>query len=137
MKTYKCIKKCQWQGRLWHVGDIVTTAEKPPEHFVPAAVVEEKPAKVKAPKAEPAKEKPAKTEEAPQAAEQEAEEKFNLMAFKAKLRKLGIEATNKDSKETVLKRYEEYKQMVAEAEKAGIEVPEGATKDEVLALIGG
>ena len=134
MKTYKCVKKCQWQGRLWHVGDIVTTAEKPPEHFVPAAVEE---VKVKAPKAEPAKEKPAKTEETPQAAEQEAEEKFNLMAFKAKLRKLGIEATNKDSKETVLKRYEEYKQMVAEAEKAGIEVPEGATKDEVLALIGG
>lgn len=134
MKTYKCIKKCQWQGRLWHVGDIVTTTEKPPEHFaLAAAVVEEKPAKVKAPK-------PAKTEEAPQVTEepqQENEEKFNLMAFKAKLRKLGIEATNKDSKETVLKRYEEYKQMVAEAEKAGIEVPEGATKDEVLALIGG
>lgn len=119
------------------MGDIVTTAENPPEHFVPAAVVEE--VKVKAPKAEPAKEKPVKTEEAPQVTEepQEAEEKFNLMAFKAKLRKLGIEATNKDSKETVLKRYEEYKQMVAEAEKAGIEVPEGATKDEVLALIGG
>lgn len=133
MKTYKCVKKCQWQGRLWHVGDIVTTAEKPPEHFVPAAVVEE----VKAPKEKPAKEKPVKTEETPQAEQQEAEEKFNLMAFKAKLRKLGIEATNKDSKETVLKRYEEYKQMVAEAEKAGIEVPEGATKDEVLALIGG
>ena len=118
------------------MGDLVTTAENPPEHFVPA-VVEEKPAKVKAPKAEPAKEQPAKTEETPQVTEQEAEEKFNLMAFKAKLRKLGIEATNKDSKETVLKRYEEYKQMVAEAEKAGIEVPEGATKDEVLALIGG
>lgn len=117
------------------MGDIVTTAEKPPEHFVPAAVVEE--VKVKAPKEKPAKEKPVKTEEAPQVTEQEAEEKFNLMAFKAKLRKLGIEATNKDSKETVLKRYEEYKQMVAEAEKAGIEVPEGATKDEVLALIGG
>lgn len=128
MKTYKCVKKCQWQGRLWHVGDIVTTAENPPEHFVPAAVVE----KVNAPK-----EKPVKTKETPQVTEQEAEEKFNLMAFKAKLRKLGIEATNKDSKETVLKRYEEYKQMVAEAEKAGIEVPEGATKDEVLALIGG
>ena len=133
MKTYKCVKKCQWQGRLWHVGDIVTTAENPPEHFVPAAVVE----KVNAPKAKPAKEKPVKTEETPQVTELEAEEKFNLMAFKAKLRKLGIEATNKDSKETVLKRYEEYKQMVAEAEKAGIEVPEGATKDEVLALIGG
>ena len=133
MKTYRCIKKCQWQCRLWNVGDIMTTAEVPPEHF--AETVAAPAEKSKADK------KPEKPKEAPQqvVAETEPDEKegFNIMAFKAKLRKLGIEATNKDSKETVLKRYEEYKQMVAEAEKAGIEVPEGATKDEVLALIGG
>lgn len=123
MKTYKCIKKCQWQARLWQVGDIVTTAAEVPEHFVETAAL---PVVAKPETPNPQTDVP-----------QETEEKFNLMAFKAKLRKLGIKVTNKDSKETVLKKYEEYKQMVAEAEKAGIEVPEGATRDEVLALIGG
>lgn len=127
MKTYICRKTCQWQHRLWHVGDKVTTAEKPPEHF---AETNEAPVKVIAPPAE----KPVQVIDDTLGDEKEG---FNIMAFKAKLRKLGIEVTNKDSKETVLKKYEEYKQMVAEAEKAGIEVPDGATKDEVLALIGG
>lgn len=127
MKTYICRKKCQWQHRLWHVGDKVTTAEKPSEHF---AETNEAPVKIIAPPAE----KPVQIIDDTLSDEKEG---FNIMAFKAKLRKLGIEVTNKDSKETVLKKYEEYKQMVAEAEKAGIEVPDGATKDEVLALIGG
>ena len=126
MKTYKCIKKCQWHCRLWQVGDTVTTAEKPSEHFVEIAALPIE--------AKPENEQQVIDDPAPQA---EGEEKFNLMAFKGKLRKLGIEVSNKDSKETVLKKYEEYKQMVAEAEKAGIDVPDGATKDEVLALIGG
>lgn len=125
MKTYICRKTCQWQHRLWHVGDKVTTAEKPPEHFVEIAA-----ATVKV--ITPETEKPVQVID-----DTDEKEGFNIMAFKAKLRKLGIEVTNKDSKETVLKKYEEYKQMVAEAEKAGIEVPDGATKDEVLALIGG
>lgn len=125
MKTYRCRKICQWQNRLWHVGDEVTTAEKPPEHFVEIAA-----ATVKV--ITPETEKPVQIID-----DTEEKEGFNIMAFKAKLRKLGIEVTNKDSKETVLKKYDEYKQMVAEAEKAGIEVPDGATKDEVLALIGG
>lgn len=127
MKTYRCRKKCQWQHRLWHIGDEVTTAEKPPEHFVEIAA-----ATVKV--ITPETEKPVQVIDDTPGDEKEG---FNIMAFKAKLRKLGIEVTNKDSKETVLKKYEEYKQMVAEAEKAGIEVPDGATKDEVLALIGG
>lgn len=126
MKTYRCRRTCQWQHRLWHVGDEVTTAEKPPEHFVEIAAG----ATVKV--ITPETEKPVQIID-----DTEEKEGFNIMAFKAKLRKLGIEVTNKDSKETVLKKYDEYKQMVAEAEKAGIEVPEGATKDEVLALIGG
>lgn len=127
MKTYICRKTCQWQCRIWHVGDKVTTAEKPPEHFVET---NEAPVKVITPPAE-------KSVQGIDDTLGDEKEGFNIMAFKAKLRKLGIEVTNKDSKETVLKKYEEYKQMVAEAEKAGIEVPDGATKDEVLALIGG
>lgn len=127
MKIYKCIKKCQWHCRLWQVGDTVTTAEKPSEHFVEIAA-----ATVKV--ITPETEKPVQVIDDTPGDEKEG---FNIMAFKAKLRKLGIEVTNKDSKETVLKKYEEYKQMVTEAGKAGIEVPDGATKDEVLALIGG
>ena len=129
METYKCIKKCQWQARLWKVGDTVSTEQTPPEHFQKLGTS----AQVKV--IDKPEEKPVQVIDKPEA--KNDSEGFNLMAFKAKLRKLGIEVTNKDSKETVLKKYEEYKQMVAEAEKAGIEVPDGATKDEVLALIGG
>lgn len=134
MKTYRVKRKCLWRGRLWQPGEVVELdgGVKPPEHFEAVKGLPEAPQPAESGQQPAASNKPAEA----QPTESEKPED-NFFALKAKVRKLGIDVGNKDSKETVLAKYNEYKQMVAEAEKAGIEVPEGATRDEVLALIGG
>lgn len=141
MKKYKVKRKCYWCRRIWAEGEIVNLddAVVPPEHFEIFTAEPEPVFEIAQPDKDLKLTSSGEDEERTDDSEKPEDDvpKENFFELKAKVRKLGIEVSNKDSKETVLKKYEEYKQMVAEAEKAGIEVPDGATKEEVLALIGG
>lgn len=141
MKKYKVKRKCYWCRRIWAEGEIVNLddAVVPPEHFEIFTAEPEPVFEIAHPDKDLKLTSSGEYEEKTDDSEKPEDDapKENFFELKAKVRKLGIEVSNKDSKETVLKKYEEYKQMVAEAEKAGIEVPDGATREEVLALIGG
>jgi len=141
MKKYKVKRKCYWCRRIWAEGEIVNLddAVVPPEHFEIFTAEPEPVFEIAQPDKDLKLASSGEDEERTDDSEKPEDDvpKENFFELKAKVRKLGIEVSNKDSKETVLKKYEEYKQMVAEAEKAGIEVPDGATREEVLALIGG
>lgn len=141
MKKYKVKRKCYWCRRIWAEGEIVNLddAVVPPEHFEIFTAEPEPVFEIAQPDKDLKLTSSGEDEERTDDSEKPEDDvpKENFFELKAKVRKLGIEVSNKDSKETVLKKYEEYKQMVAEAEKAGIEVPDGATKEEVLTLIGG
>ena len=141
MKKYKVKRKCYWCRRIWAEGEIVNLddAVVPPEHFEIFTAEPEPVFEIAQPDKDLKLTSSGEYEEKTDDSEKPEDDtpKENFFELKAKVRKLGIEVSNKDSKETVLKKYEEYKQMVAEAEKAGIEVPDGATREEVLALIGG